>query len=160
MEELALRIVTATPPTIRRLTADLSTDETHLRPAVGEWSIVEIIGHLIDKTEVWGERLRRIAAEADPQLPAFDQDEYVRERDYQAQDAEPLVDRLSEMQMSLVGELRALPADAWQRTGVHGERGRLSLGEACRIYAISLPDHVDQVVQTRRLVSGPDATVR
>lgn len=152
MEELALRIIAAAPASLQRLTADLSPEQARRRPAPGAWSIGEILGHLVDKTEVWGERFRRIAAEDEPRLPAFDQDAYVRDRGYQAQDAAALRERLAAMLHAVVAELRALPEAAWQRAGVHGERGRLTLGEACRIYAISLPEHVDQVVATRALV--------
>lgn len=154
MEDLALQIIEALPVTLRRLTADLSEAQVHERPAPGEWSIVEITGHLIDKTEVWGERFRHIATQDQPSLPAFDQDAWVRERNYQAQPFAPLAERLGGMLVQLAAELRGFPPEAWQRVGLHEERGRLSLAEACRIYAISLPEHVAQLVATR------DAVVR
>jgi hypothetical protein len=149
MEPLAVQIVESTPATIRRLTSELTDAQAHFRPAPGEWSIVEIVGHLIDKTESWGERMRRIAVEDAPFLPGFDQDEYVQQRGYQQRTLADLLPRLEELQWTLVADLRRLPAQAWQRSGVHGERGQLTLGEACRIYAISLPDHVSQVIATR-----------
>ncbi|HZQ38122.1 MAG TPA: DinB family protein, partial [Dehalococcoidia bacterium] len=83
MEELALQIIESLPVTLRRLTADLSDARLRRRPASGGWSIVEITGHLIDKTEVWGERFRHIATQNQPSLPAFDQDAWVRDRNYQ-----------------------------------------------------------------------------
>ncbi len=158
MEELALQIIEALPVTLRRLTADLSEEQLHRRPAPGEWSIAEIVGHLIDKTEVWGERFRHIATQDQPSLPAFDQDEWVRERNYQAQPFAPLAERLGGMLMQLSAELRGFPPEAWLRAGLHEERGRLTLAEACRIYAISLPEHVEQIVAARdAIVRGPAA---
>lgn len=158
MEELALQIIEALPVTLRRLTADLSEAQLHQRPAPGEWSIAEITGHLIDKSEVWGERFRHIATQDQPSLPAFDQDAWVRERGYQAQPFAPLAERLGGMLMQLATALRGFPPEAWQRVGLHEERGRLSLAEACRIYAISLPEHVEQLVATRNAVMrGPTA---
>jgi hypothetical protein len=157
MEELALRIIAATPASLERLTGDLSAEVARRRPAEGEWSIVEILGHLTDTTEVWGERFRRIAAENEPLLPGFDQDAYVRDRGYQDQDPAALRSRLAAALQSLVAELRALPQGAWKRSGIHGERGRLTLGEACRVYAISLPEHVDQIVATRRIATAQSA---
>jgi len=149
VEELALQIIETLPLSLRRLTADLSEEQLRRRPAAGEWSIAEITGHLIDKTEVWGERFRHIATQDQPSLPAFDQDAWVRERGYQAQPFPALAERLGGMLMQLAAELRQLPPEAWERVGLHEERGRLSLAEACRIYAISLPQHVEQIVSAR-----------
>jgi hypothetical protein len=152
VEELALQIIEALPTSLRRLTADLTEEQLHRRPAPGQWSIVEITGHLIDKTEVWGERFRHIATQNQPSLPAYDQDAWVRERGYQSQPFPALAERLGGMLVALAAELRVLPADAWQRIGLHEERGYLTLAEACRIYAISLPEHVAQLVAARDLV--------
>ena len=149
MEELAIRLIAETPATLHRLTKDLTPEQAHSRPAEGEWSIVEIAGHLVDKTEVWGERFRRIAAEDNPRLEAFDQDEWVRNRDYQAQQFPDLASRLNGMIETLVSDLRALPEDAWERSGTHTERGIITLSEGIRLYAISLPDHMDQLIRTR-----------
>ncbi|HZU76835.1 MAG TPA: DinB family protein [Dehalococcoidia bacterium] len=148
-EPLAISIIDSLPAALRRLTADLVDEELRFRPAPGEWSIVEIVGHLIDKTEAWGGRFHRIATEDRPTLPAFDQDAYVRDRRYQDQHLDELLTRLSALLTAVAGELRSLPADAWERTGVHAERGVLTLGEAVRIYAVSLPEHVTQIVATR-----------
>lgn len=149
MEELAIRIIETTPAAVRRLTLDLTDDEWRVRPAPGEWSAVEIVGHLIDKTEAWGERFRRIAGEDDPRLPAFDQDTRVIERNYQAQEPRAVEARATETLLAVAAQLRALPAGAWSRPGTHEERGKLTLGEGVRLYAISLPQHVEQLVLTR-----------
>ena len=159
MEYLALQIIDGMPISVRRLTADLTAEQLHRRPADEEWSIVEITGHLIDKTEVWGERLRRIAAEDRPFLSVYDQNAYVRDRRYQEQDEAPLLERLTALITALVGDLRTLPAEAWTRIGVHEERGQLTLGEMCRFYAIGVPEHIGQIVATRDVVLreiGPD----
>lgn len=155
MEELALRIIEGAPATLRRLAFDLTPAQAAAHPAEGEWSIVEIVGHLVDKTEVWGDRFRRIAAEDGPRLVAFDQDEWVRERNYQAASLIELRARLDTLFVELVRDLRALPADAWARSGTHTERGVITLADGVRLYAISLPEHMDQLLRTRETVLRP-----
>ncbi len=36
------------------------------RPAPGEWSAVEVVGHIVDKMDAWRERVERIAGEERP----------------------------------------------------------------------------------------------
>ena len=152
MEQLALRLIDDAPVSLRRLTVDMDDDSLRRRPQPQEWSIVEIAGHLVDKAEVWGERLRRIAAEDRPFLPAYDQDARVVERGYRSQSLDGVVKKLEELSRALTSDLRALPAEDWQKIGVHEERGQMTLAEATRIYAISLPDHVEQLIATRDAV--------
>ncbi len=44
------------------------------RPAAGEWSAIEVVGHMIDKMQIWISRVERIMVEERPALPAYDQD--------------------------------------------------------------------------------------
>lgn len=53
------------------------------RPAPGEWSAVEVLGHMIDKMQNWSRRTERILTEERPALPGYDQDVSVREHDLQ-----------------------------------------------------------------------------
>jgi uncharacterized damage-inducible protein DinB len=149
VEELAIRIVESTPQTIRRLTETLTPEQYRARPWPREWSVIEIIGHLVDKTEVWGERFRKIAVENEPRLEAYDQDARVEERRYRDQELGAVLQRLAELTAALACDLRALPEEAWSRAGTHTERGRITLAEGVRLYAISLPEHVEQLIRTR-----------
>lgn len=149
MEELAVRIIETMPASVRRLTQDLTLEQARMRPAQGEWSVVELAGHLIDKTEEWGARFRRIAAEDAPHLAAFDPDARVVERGYQQQELPALEQRLAAVLTTVAQELRALPAVAWERVGLHAERGRLTLADGVRLYAFSLSEHIQQLVATR-----------
>lgn len=158
MEALAVSIIAGAPATLRRLTADLTPEQWRASPAEGEWSIVELCGHLVDKTEVWGERFRRIARENAPVLEAFDQDAWVIARDYQSSELAEVLATLTELCTKLVADLRALPESAWPRHGTHTERGVITLSEGVRLYAISLPEHVEQLVQTRDAVLAQAAT--
>lgn len=152
MEELAIRIIESTPHTVRRLTEALTPEQYRARPWPREWSVIEIVGHLVDKTEVWGERFRRIATESEPRLEAYDQDARVEERGYRQQELGAVLQRLAELTGTLARELRALPEEAWLRAGTHTERGRITLAEGVRLYAISLPEHVEQLIRTRDAV--------
>ena len=52
-------------PTTFRNALLLQDDRTmRHRPAVGEWSAVEVVGHMIDKMQNWSQRTERILKDA------------------------------------------------------------------------------------------------
>lgn len=57
--------------------------------APGEWSAIEVVGHMIDKMYHWSNRIERIQHEEQPILLGYDQDAEVRKHHYQ--DADPSV---------------------------------------------------------------------
>ncbi len=64
------------------------------RPAAGEWSAVEVAGHMIDKMQIWTSQVERLMAEERPALPRYDQDVLVRDHDYLHADPEALPAKL------------------------------------------------------------------
>jgi hypothetical protein len=67
-------------PTAFRRALLLSDDPAiRHRPAVSEWSAIEVVGHMIDKMQIWTSRVELVMVEERPALPAYDQDALVRE---------------------------------------------------------------------------------
>jgi DinB superfamily len=125
--------------------ADTTDASLRHRPAEGAWSAIEVIGHMIDKMQAWGQRVERIATEDRPFLPGFDQDAYVHERGYQRADATPLLAALRDVCERFASIVENTPDDALDRNGVHGEFGPIS-ARTCIDWALgSVPDHLQQV---------------
>ncbi|HMD81545.1 MAG TPA: DinB family protein, partial [Anaerolineales bacterium] len=61
---------------------DLSNEQALFRDAPNEWSIKEVIGHLNDVERVFSYRLLRISRNDATPLPGFEQNDYVREADF------------------------------------------------------------------------------
>ena len=66
----------ATPAALRSLVADAG-DRLRVRPAPGEWSALECIGHIVDGELVSSARYRWIVAQDEPDLVGYDQDRWV-----------------------------------------------------------------------------------
>lgn len=122
-------------------------DERALRhhPAVGEWSAVEVLGHMLDKMAHWSERVERIASEERPTLPGYDQDAEVRAHAYQRADAAALADELARRCERFAVLVTALPSGAVRREGVHGEFGPLSIAGCMAMVLASVPGHLAQL---------------
>ena len=69
-------------------------DAIRHRPAAGEWSAVEVVGHMIDTMQIWTSRVERLMVEERPALPRYDQDALVRDNDYLHADPEVLCEHL------------------------------------------------------------------
>jgi hypothetical protein len=93
------------------------------RRAAGEWSAIEVLGHMIDKMVHWSHRVERIACEDRPTLPGYDQDAAGREPGYQQADPAALFGPLQQPCDPFATLVAALPSSALQREGIHGQYG-------------------------------------
>jgi len=65
-------------PALDALLGALSDEQALGRFAPGEWSIKEVVGHLVDAERLFSYRLLCVSRHERADLPAFEQDDYVR----------------------------------------------------------------------------------
>jgi hypothetical protein len=92
----------------------------------GDWTAVEVIGHLADASEIFAERVRRCVDEDRPALPSFDQDAIAAERRNAERDPMELSRRVSAAHAQIVRLL--MDERARSRPGIHSEYGELDAG--------------------------------
>jgi hypothetical protein len=123
-----LHALSTFPTEFKRIILDQSDRETLLRPAFdGGWGIVEILPHLADWEEIYLDRARAILAKDHPALPGFDDTLWSIERDYRGQDPLESFTRFSGLRSEFVAILENLTPAEWERTGVHGYYGDITL---------------------------------
>ena len=105
----------------------VDAQSARVRPAEGEWSTVEVVGHLVDVEERALMRIALIQEQDNPELTPYDPDALVIERGYQDQPLDPLVEKLLALRAERLGMLRALTPAQWVRTGVIPGRGATPL---------------------------------
>lgn len=115
------------------------------RPAPGEWSAIEVLGHMIDKMYNWSNRVERILNEDKPVLFAYDQDAEVRKHNYQGADPTVLQKDLQQHCEHFATLVASLPTDALQREGVHLEYGPMTLRQCIEAPLNSVPEHLKQL---------------
>ena len=90
-----MALMSAQPDELKALLQGVSEEQANVRPAPGEWSIKEVIGHICDTERVFAFRALW-AARGDVQpLPGFEQDNYVRATDFNARTLSDLVEEFS-----------------------------------------------------------------
>lgn len=111
--------------TLARIVRTVGPDR--LRSArFGDWTAVEVIGHIADSAEIFAERVRRCIEEDRPALPSFDQDELAKERRNAERDPMDLSRRVSAAHAAIVRLL--MDERARSRPGIHSEHGELDAG--------------------------------
>ncbi len=133
-------------PDIFRKALLLNNDDAiRYRPAEGEWSAVEVVGHMIDKMQIWTSRVERILTEDRPALPGYDQDALVREHDYQHADPVMLFEHLRQGCERYAAIVERVPTSALQREGLHEEFGTITIRQCIEATLDSVAGHLSQL---------------
>ncbi len=143
-------------PRLRRAVADLSPDQLRARPVPGKWSTLEVVCHLVDSDQAWCHRMKRVIAEERPLLIGYDETRFTASLPYQESDLNETLALMEGMRRQMARTLRALPEAAWSRTGVHSERGLVTLAEMLRLEAEHVPHHIVHILEKRRAMGLPD----
>ncbi|MSQ11037.1 MAG: DinB family protein [Dehalococcoidia bacterium] len=146
---LSIRLLASTPAKLNTLAAPLTEQQLRWRPSAGEWSIKEVLCHLRDTCRVHTERMRRVAGEDNPTLPAWDEQAAARDHRYQDGVTEVILPAYTEARLSMVELLSALPPEALLRPRTHAETGRLTLESLVAGTAGHDRDHLAQLRQLR-----------
>ena len=125
---------------------DLLTDTQALfKPGPQEWSIKEVIGHLIDVERVFSYRLLRISRDDPTPLPGFEQEDFVRAAGF---DHIPLRDLASEFEYLRRANLLAIRHMSEEAIDHRGTASGATVSARALIYM--MVGHVDHHVASLR----------
>jgi hypothetical protein len=114
-------------------------------PGPDKWSVRQILCHVADSEIVVAERFRRIIAEDNPLLVAYDQDAWARNLDYQRRKIVQALETFRHIRAENYELLKSLPETAFERKGTHQERGVVTLLDQLRVYARHAEQHAEQI---------------
>ncbi len=140
-------VQSAAPDEWRALVKDAG-DDLRTRPADGEWSVLELLGHAADAELVCGARYRWVVAHDEPHLLNYDQDLWVARLRHNDADPQELLDVFETLRRANVALWRRTSGADKQRIGVHEERGPESFDIAFRMIAGHDRFHFDQARET------------
>ncbi|MEP7189594.1 MAG: DinB family protein [Roseiflexaceae bacterium] len=137
-------LLAAFPEQLKRQLAGLDDAALRFQPAPNEWSIMELVGHIIDVGTLWPGRTRQMLATDNPTLAAIDP-AWVRQRDYQNKQPSFLLITLAEQRAEYVEFLRILRPAQLARTGIHPTRGPLTVEQGIAALADHDRSHSEQI---------------
>jgi hypothetical protein len=142
-----LTALARTPDLVAEVAAGLDARALRERPAPGEWSIKEVLAHLMElDSRLVLPRLRRIATEDTPSFEAFDPKAWERERDRREGRFEDDLETFRRARAETLAFLATLPPQAAERPGLSAHFGPLTLAQ----YATHTADHdLEHLAQMR-----------
>jgi hypothetical protein len=134
----------AAPTLLRALTADVAGDAAVQAPKPGEWSIVEVVRHLVEgDRDTFLPRLRRMLAEV---RPRFDK---ARPAAGDHTDLPTLVAAFASAREQVIKMVRTLDDAGWAREGISPSRGPLSVETYAATMDAHDTEHLRQIQDVR-----------
>ena len=119
--------------------------EVDFAPQPGQWSIRQIVAHLADAEIVATMRLRQILAEDDPKLQAWDQNAWATKLDYARRKPSQSLETFRRIRGENYELIKDLPESAFDRAGIHSDRGRMTLRQLVQLIAEHAENHAAQL---------------
>ncbi|MFO1020464.1 MAG: DinB family protein [Planctomycetales bacterium] len=135
--------------TLSRTLPGLNPAHSHIRPVDGSWTIQENLCHLADTEGLFAERMRRVLSEDRPPLPVADQDACMETLACSQRVIEEEIAVIQAIRRQMSRILRAQPAEAWSRVGIHSQAGEQTLEQIVQ-KAVNHLDHHLKFVRAKR----------
>jgi hypothetical protein len=112
------------------------------RPGPGAWSIAELVAHMVDSDLVGCDRMKRVIAEDEPTLLAYDETAWISRLRSNEMPALEAVNLFAANRRWMTRVLRGCVEADFARAGRHSERGRMTLAELVAEYTTHLDHHL------------------
>jgi hypothetical protein len=151
----ALESYVTAPGRLRESLANLDAGALNRRPPGSDWSIRDIVIHLVDTEIVRASRIFAVIAQDDPVILSFDEEMYKRRLHYLWRDPELSLSLFQHLRFAIGEMLEQCDRATWERAGIHEHNGPITLADLLRRGAHHGEEHIAQVIEHRRLVGDP-----
>lgn len=150
------------PSVLRTLLAPIEPSALGERPERGEWSVLEVIGHLIATEDgAFRGRIEAILA-GEPEIAGFDPWAAIEARDFAAASLESLLDELAVERVTSVAFLRGLDGAELSATAAYPGFGVFSANDFVLEWPFHDQEHLRQILANleRRYLPGMTPVMR
>ncbi len=134
----------------------LTPERASWRPAPGDWCINEVVGHVIEfEKNGFAGRIQVILGADEPDLPTWDRDRIIKDRNDCARDPKELRQELLELRRESVKHVRSLRPEQIPRGGLHPQVGRLTVDELLHEWVHHDGNHLRQALENVQVYVWP-----
>lgn len=138
-----------------RSIAGLTSAELLAFPIPGTWSIQQIVLHWMESDLISTDRMKRIIAMDRPQIIAYDETAFSQKLFHHEMDVQAAGQVFALNRRMTAALLRRLPDEAFDRVGVHSQRGSVTLADFVKIYIDHVESHLVHLRRKRELLGKP-----
>jgi hypothetical protein len=148
MPDTALRDFVKTPVILDAILAGVDQQRAE-QAADGPdgWSVLEVVGHMNEYEEIFFNRAKLMMETERPNFPPYDQNALALDHNYQGQQLAEQLASYHNRRDAFVAFVKALPADAWQRTGIHPSYGEMNVIELVIKTTLHDVNHIEQILK-------------
>ncbi len=128
----------------------LTYSELDKRLKPGKWSIRQQLSHLADSEMNMVHRMKKVIAEDNPLLPAFDQDKWTDRLFYDKASVDDALAMFFTLRAAMVPILKQLSVKDFDRNGIHTEDGKVTLLRLLENAVEHAEHHTKMVEKIRR----------
>ncbi|HQR41683.1 MAG TPA: DinB family protein [Gemmatales bacterium] len=140
----------AGPGKLRQAVKGMTPEQLRARPVAGKMSTLEVVCHLVDFDPVYVERMKRAITMEKPTLLGADENEFTKKLCYHDRDVEEELQLLEYTRKSMARILAKMPLEAWDRVGVHNERGPMTVEKMLSVITNHISHHLQFIEEKRK----------
>jgi len=150
--------IQSVPDALEALLTPIAPEALATRPEPGEWSPLEVIGHLIDcDSSAFRDRISSIIS-GKPEIAPFDEWVAINERDFNKEPLEQLLGELRAERAQSADFLLSLnPADL-TKTSTFGDGRLFEANDFVQEWSFHDQDHIQQILDAVKLTYLPNMT--
>ncbi len=133
------------PHRIARSVVDWSVAELRAQPVVGEWSATEVLAHLRAADDILTPRIYMMLVRDNPTLLAYEERVLAALMGYAESDFNTSLQTFTLKRDELVNALRRLTSEQWERTGVHENKGSMTIFKLVNDMVLHEEEHCRQI---------------
>jgi len=117
---------------------------------LGKWSTRQDVCHLADFEPVYADRMKNVIAEEQPPFAGGFHQLFAEHLAYDQRDIEEEIKLMEVTRSQMARILRSLPAEAFERTGIHSVDGPMTLKKLLERITGHIPHHVQFIAEKRQ----------
>jgi hypothetical protein len=139
------------PVDLRAAVKGMTPEQIVARPVPHRMTTLEVLCHLADFEAIMAERMKRVIALGDtPLILAADENLFLKELRYGDRDAEEELALIEITRKQMTRILHSLKPEAFQKTGVHTQKGLLTLEKVVQGAVNHIAHHLPFVLEKRK----------